>query len=418
MLIGSFPLYWYSDCMKKYGRALIILGIVLPAALMADDVSIIKKIRNVSFTDITHDQVTVQWTPPAGSNLRYRVWLKDASGNTLAKRRTQQTSIVLTYLYPETKYYIKVRAVQSSHVTGKWSIAQSFTTTAKPPVITNTIFAGDVMLSRYVARATEQTGDMAAPFVNIADEFTRNDLAFVNLEAPFQEYGPWDVADDSMTFKVNPQMMEGLQLAGIDIVSLANNHVYNAGQAGVDYTKQYLADNRIAYCLEHWDIREVNGLQFAFLCYSYDLNLDIDKLIADLQEVQNLGADVIIVSMHNGAEYTETISSSQSNFAHLAIDYGADLVIGHHPHVVQRMEEYNGKYIFYSLGNLIFDQDWSWPTQLGAVVKVTWENDQAKKIEFKPIKIDDDFQPRLMDFAEGKEVLGRLQVSDYELVIN
>ncbi len=404
--------------MKKFGIALIVLGIVAPVWLMADDVSTIKKIRDVSFTGITHDQVTVQWSAPTGSNLRYRVWLKDASGNTLAKRRTPQASLVLTHLYPETKYYIKVRAVQSPRIKGKWSIAQSFTTTAKPPVMTTTIFAGDVMLSRHVARATERTGDMAAPFINIADEFKQNDLAFVNLEAPFKEYGPWDVPDEAMTFKVNPRMVEGLQLAGIDIVSLANNHIYNAGQAGVDYTKQYLADNGIAYCLEHWDIREVNGLQFAYLCYSYDLNLDTNKLIADLQEVQNLGADVIIVSMHNGAEYTETISSSQSNFAHLAIDYGADLVIGHHPHVVQRMEEYNGKYIFYSLGNLIFDQDWSWPTQLGAVVKVTWENDQAKKIEFKPIKIDDDFQPRLMDFAEGKEVLGRLQVSDYELVIN
>ncbi|MBI4407945.1 MAG: CapA family protein [Candidatus Kerfeldbacteria bacterium] len=404
--------------MKKYGRALIVVSIFMLMSLRTDGAPTIKKIRDVSFTDITHDQVTVQWTPPAGSNLRYRVWLKDTSGNTLAKRRTQQTSIVLTHLYPETKYYIKVRAVRSSHVTGKWSIAQSFTTVAKPPVMTTAIFAGDVMLSRHVARATESTGNMAAPFANIADEFKQNDLAFINLEAPFKEYGPWDVPDEAMTFKVNPRMLEGLQLAGIDLVSLANNHIYNAGQAGVDYTKQYLVDSGIAYCLEHWDIREVNGLQFAFLCYSYDLNLDTNKLIADIQEVQDQGADVIIVSMHNGAEYTETISSSQSNFAHTAIDYGADLVIGHHPHVVQRMEEYQGKYIFYSLGNLIFDQDWSWPTQLGAVVKVTWEDDQVKKIEFKPIKIDADFQPRFMDFEEGKEVLGRLQVSNYELMVD
>lgn len=396
--------------------ALVILGLLVPALLLADRAPIIKKIRDVAFTEITHDQVTVNWSTPAGSNLRYAVWLKDASGNTLAKRRTRHTALTVAYLYPETKYYIKVRAEQDAHTKGKWSIAQSFTTTAKLPTITKTIFAGDVMLSRHVARATADTGDMAAPFIHIADEFKQNDLAFVNLEAPFQEYGPWDVSDESMTFKVNPLMLAGLQLAGIDIVSLANNHIYNAGQAGVNYSKQYLVDNGIAYCLEHWDIREVNGLQFTFLCYSYDLNLDTDKLIADIQEVQGLGADVIIVSMHNGTEYTDSISSAQSNFAHTAIDYGVDLVIGHHPHVVQRMEEYKGKYIFYSLGNLIFDQDWSWQTQLGAAIKITWENDQAKKIEFKPIKIDHDFQPRFMDSEEGKEVLDRLQVSDSELL--
>lgn len=397
--------------------ALVILGLFITVSLLAEETPVIKKIRDVHFTDITHDQVIVDWSAPTGSDLHYTVWLKDASGNTLAKRRTRHTALEVAYLYPETKYYIKVLAEQDAHTKGKWSIAQSFITTAKLPTITKTIFAGDVMLSRHVARATAGTGDMSAPFIHIADEFKQNDLAFVNLEAPFQEYGPWDVADESMTFKVNPLMLAGLQLAGIDIVSLANNHIYNAGQAGVNYSKQYLVDNGIAYCLEHWDIREVNGLQFAFLCYSYDLNLDTDKLIADIQEVQGLGADVIIVSMHNGTEYTDSITSAQSNFAHTAIDYGVDLVIGHHPHVVQRMEEYKGKYIFYSLGNLIFDQDWSWQTQLGAAIKITWENDQAKKIEFKPIKIDHDFQPRFMDSEEGKEVLDRLQVSDSELLL-
>ncbi len=403
--------------MRIYGMVFIMLGLLIPASLLADSSPIIKKIRDVNFSEITHDQVTVNWSAPAGSDLQYTVWLKDTFGNTLAIQNTRQTSLTVAYLYPETKYYIKVQAWQDAHTKGRWSIAQSFTTTAKASIITKTIFAGDVMLSRYVARATTNTGNMVAPFINMADEFKQNDLAFVNLEAPFQKYGPWDVSDEAMSFKVNPLMLAGLQSAGIDIVSLANNHIYNAGQTGVDYTKQHLADNGIAYCLEHWDIREVNGLQFAFLCYSYDFNLDANKLIADILEVQGLGVDVIIVSMHNGAEYTENISATQSNFAHTAIDYGADLVIGHHPHVVQRMEKYKGKYIFYSLGNLIFDQDWSWQTQLGAVIKITWENDQAKKIEFKPIKIDYDFQPRFMDFEEGKEVLGRLQVSNYEMLL-
>ena len=375
-----------------------------------------KKIREVYFSNFSHDQVEINWKLKKSKNYKYYIRFEDQNRDLISKYRTKRKNINLADLSPETKYYIKIRARNlKNNKRGRWSIAKSFITPAEPPTRTTTIFGGDAMLSRYVHRASGAKGDFDLPFENIAAEFKQNDLAFINLEAPFSEYGPYYVDDYAMSFKVDPQMIDGLKLAGIDIVSLSNNHIYNAGQSGVDYTKQHLVNNSIAYCMEHWDIREVNGLKFAYLCYSYDISLDTNKLINDINEVKNEGADVIIVSMHNGSEYTENISSSQSGFAHTAIDHGADLVIGHHPHVVQRMEEYNGKYIFYSLGNLIFDQDWSWPTQLGAVVKITWEEDNIQKIEFKPIKIDHDFQPRFMDFEEGKEVLSRLRVSEYEI---
>ncbi|MFH1537134.1 MAG: CapA family protein [Patescibacteria group bacterium] len=376
-----------------------------------------KKIRSLEFKDINHEQVTLNWNKNKLKDYKFYIRLEDENRELLGKYRTKRKKITVINLEPQTKYFIKIRAKNlKNNKRGKWSIAKSFYTIEEPPTTTTTIFGGDAMLSRYVYRASGAKGDYLAPFNNIFQEFANNDLAFLNLEAPFSEYGSYIIPDYGMSFKVDPVMIDGLKLAGIDIVSLSNNHISNAGQAGIDYTKQHLVNNDIAYCLEHWDIREVNNMKFAYLCYSYDIGLDTNKLVSDINEVKNQGADVIIVSMHNGAEYTENISSSQSNFAHTAIDNGADLVIGHHPHVVQRMEEYNGKYIFYSLGNLIFDQAWSWETQLGAVVKITWEEDEYKKIEFKPIKIDRNFQPRFMDWEEGKEVLGRLQVSNYEIV--
>ncbi|MFH1781251.1 MAG: CapA family protein [Patescibacteria group bacterium] len=374
-----------------------------------------KKIRNLEFYDVSHNQITTEWKKK--KNLKYYIRLEDADRNLVKKFRTQRRKITFTGLQPNSKYYLKIRAKNlKNNQRGKWSIAKNFSTLEEPPAETKVIFGGDVMLSRYVDRATAATGDMAAPFRNVADEFEQNDLAFINLEAPFAASPPYGAPDNGMVFRVNPSMIDGLKLADINIASLSNNHIANAGQSGIDYTKEHLTNNGIGYCLESPDILSRNDIDFAFLCYSYDRNLDTNKLINDIQSVKDQGAEVIIVSMHNGAEYTENISASQSGFAHTAIDHGADLVIGHHPHVVQRMEEYNGRYIFYSLGNLVFDQNWSWETQLGAVVKTTWQEDELKKIELKPVKIDKNYQPRFMDFEEGKEVLGRLQYPNYEII--
>ncbi|MFA6028183.1 MAG: CapA family protein [Patescibacteria group bacterium] len=399
--------------MKKYYLIFIVCGFLFASVLLAGTVAP-KKIRHVEFLSLAYNQMKVFWEPKDEDIDSYKIRLEDANRNLIGTYQSTDKFIVLSELNPETKYFVKIKALRNKQKS-KWSVAKPFTTRAVPPVETTAIFAGDVMMSRYVGRITAENNDWDLPFHNIAEEFAQNNLAFVNMEAPFKETGPYYVGDDSMTFKVDPQMIAGLQLADIDIVSLANNHILNAGQAGLDYTRDYLADNEVAYCYDSYDIREVNGLKFGFLCYSYDFNLNTDDLVEDINEIKDQ-ADVLVVSMHNGAEYTETISSSQSNFAHTAIENGADLVIGHHPHVVQGMEEYKGKYIFYSLGNLVFDQSWSWPTQLGAAVKITWEDDIMKKIEFKPIKIDGDFQPRFMDFEEGKEVLGRLQVDNYEII--
>lgn len=393
--------------------ALLVLSLAVPVQAEVA----IKKIQEPSVSNISTTRVKLSWQlQPENKhqNLTFQIRVYDAQGNLVSRRRTRHQSLILRYLKPETTYYYKIRAKLDPQHKGRWIPLQSFTTQPEPKQITTTIFGGDVMMSRYVGRRVTSSGDYALPFRNIAAEFAQNDLTFINLEAPFKQFGPYTVEDSAMSFKVDPQMIVGLKLADVNVVSLSNNHIYNAGQAGVDFTKQHLVNNGMAYCLEQPDIRQVKNIKFAFLCYSYDINLNTDKLINDIRSVQDK-ADVIIVSMHNGAEYTENISASQSNFAHTAIDYGADVVIGHHPHVVQRLEEYKGKYIFYSLGNLIFDQDWSWQTQLGMVVKMTWEDDEAKKIEFKPIKIDNNFQPRFMDFEEGKQVLQRLRVPNYEI---
>lgn len=390
----------------------LVLAIFIP--MIALGASQVAKVRHVSGETSTYDTLKIWWQNLAGAT-SYHVQLRDVNGNRLSTSSVNTNTITLANLNSNTSYYVKIRGYAGKK-TGRWSVAKLFTTPVKPSQITTTIFGGDVMLSRYVGRAVTQSGDFTKPFANIGPEFKQNDLAFINLEAPFKESGPYTVADSAMSFKVDPRFIDGLTYAGIDLVSMENNHISNAGSSGIDFTKQHLTNHNINYCFEEPKLVTVKDMTFGFLCYSYDRTLDTGVLRTDIDTIREQ-ADVIIVSMHNGNEYTDVISSAQSNFAHAAIDYGADVVIGHHPHVVQRMEKYNDHYIFYSLGNLIFDQNWSWLTQLGAVVKLTWQDDQLQKIEFKPIKIDYNYQPRFMNTDEGKQVLDRLQVADYEIIL-
>jgi len=115
--------------------------------------------------------------------------------------------------------------------------------------------------------------------------------------------------------------------------------------------------------------------------------------------------------MHAGIEYTDKPNDSQVNFAHAAIDAGADLVIGHHPHVVQTMEKYKGKYIFYSLGNFVFDQPQSQETKEGLAIKVYFAKDGINKISLLPVVMENLVQPRMTNQSEAEKILQRLKFS-------
>lgn len=290
----------------------------------------------------------------------------------------------------------------------------------KQPEITF-VAGGDVMLSRHVGEKIRKYKDNSWPFRKIYEEFKSADLAFINLESPFYDKGA--PITEGMIFKAEPDTIDGLKLAGIDIVSLANNHSRNMGSNGLLYTFNHLEDNSIEYIgagknseeVYQGKILEVKGVKFGFLGYTYSEKystsnnptvaaMDLAKLkqgIADLKSK----TDVIIVSIHAGYEYTTKPNQQQIEFSHAAIDAGADLVIGHHSHWVQQMEKYNGKYIFYGLGNLVFDQMWSAETQKGLVIKFTFSGKNLRQFELKPVKIEDYGQPRWMNEEESKEIL-------------
>lgn len=249
--------------------------------------------------------------------------------------------------------------------------------------ITRILLGGDVMLSRYVGAIARRRSDPAWPMREIAGLFSAADIAFVNLEAPFSDRG--HVVESGMVFKAEPPMIDALRVAGIDIVSTANNHARDCGRHGVDYTLDLLEKNgieaagtgRTAEASHAGVILERNQVGFGFLAYTYDQSngnhTDMDDRIAMMnlgQMTDDVGkllkrSDVVIVSMHAGLEYQSKPNFQQREFAHAAIDAGAAVVVGHHPHVIQPVEAYRNGVIFYSLGNLAFDQFQRRETQQG-----------------------------------------------------
>ncbi|HEU0122835.1 MAG TPA: CapA family protein [Bryobacteraceae bacterium] len=244
----------------------------------------------------------------------------------------------------------------------------------RPPPVNRLVFGGDVMLSRHVAARMKAANDPALPFRKIAPFFASADLAFVNLESPFSDKG--NPPTTGMVFKAPPNGIEGLLLAGIDVVSTANNHTRDQHEYGMLYTLDWLEKNKIAAVGSGRDeaaarrgaVLTSNTVKFGFLAYTYDQRngnhkeddnringLDIVRMREDVAAIRQI-ANVTIVSLHAGVEYAKAPHPLQRQFAEAAIEAGVTLVIGHHPHVVQPCEEYRTGVICYSLGNLVFDQ--------------------------------------------------------------
>jgi poly-gamma-glutamate capsule biosynthesis protein CapA/YwtB (metallophosphatase superfamily) len=267
------------------------------------------------------------------------------------------------------------------------------------------LFAGDVMFSRAVRREMIAAQDPALPFRKVAPLMCAADITFVNIESPFSDRGPY--YDHGLIFHAPPDAIVGLQLAGVAIASTANNHTRDCGPYGVEFTVGWLRSHGIlplgtseSEATTHEGvILERHGVRFGFLGYTFDQQngnwRDIDTRIAmaDLpsmcRDVTALRkrSDVVIVSMHHGIEYMPKPTSAQIEFAHAAINAGATLVIGHHPHVIQPTETYQRGMIFYSLGNLVFDQYQRLETQHGELAEISFLGPNILATHLMPVRI-------------------------------
>ena len=246
------------------------------------------------------------------------------------------------------------------------------------------------MFSRAVRREILAAHDPALPFRKMAPLLAAADITFVNLESPFSDRGPY--FETGLIFHAPPDTIAGLELAHVSIASTANNHARDCGPHGVEFTVSWLRSHGIAplgssesEAVTHQGVVLVrHGVRFGFLGYTFDQQngnwhdldgriamSDIPTVCRDVRAMRNR-ADVIIVSMHAGIEYMRKPSRAQIAFAHAAVDAGANLVIGHHPHVIQTEECYRNGLIFYSLGNFVFDQYQRETTQRGEIVEISF----------------------------------------------
>lgn len=257
-----------------------------------------------------------------------------------------------------------------------------------PPPPVTLLFVGDVMLARSVGDAMAARDDWLWPFARIASVTRAADLAFANLETTVATRGT--ASGCGYCFRADPKAVAGLVYVGFDVLSVANNHSHDYGPDALSDTLRNLRTNGISPVGDNGPIvKTVRGTRIAYLAYSEPINTT--RMASDIVQARAM-ADVLIVSVHAGTEYEPVHNATQERISHAAIDAGADLVIGTHPHVVQDMERYNGKWIAYSLGNFVFDQNWSDATRHGLMLTVKVRDGHIADITQTPIEISKQYQ--------------------------
>ena len=217
----------------------------------------------------------------------------------------------------------------------------------------------------FYKRLKEHDGDINFVMANTRNIFLNDDLTLVNFEGTLTETKkvPDNKKKNKFLFNIAPEYVTVLSDNGVEAVSLENNHVMDHGEEAYEETKETLRSAGIVYSnSEEIGIFEVSGIQIAMLSYlcidRYDKPIGqyanlYEKVEADIRAVKKQ-YPIVIVSFHWGNELDYSPTERQIKMGRLAADSGADLVIGHHSHRINPIEEYNGVYICYSLGNFCF----------------------------------------------------------------
>jgi poly-gamma-glutamate synthesis protein (capsule biosynthesis protein) len=287
---------------------------------------------------------------------------------------------------------------------------------------------GDIMLGgRWVPLLKENGYDY--PFLGISETLASSDINLANLESPIAATG-CEYVGKKYRFRAEPSVAHAIRIAGFNVVTLANNHSMDFGSEALKETLRHLGDNDIASIGAGESLTEarnilfyvVKGKKIAFLGYSLTQPIEFFAgtnrpgtapgyetfVTADIVNARSQ-ADYVIVSFHWGKEATGTVQANQRLAAHKAIDAGADVIIGHHPHVLQGIEYYKSGIIFYSLGNFTFASKSTY-SDVSAVIRLKLADDR-REAEILPLDIlyrRVGFQPRLLTGKRADAVIEKL----------
>ncbi len=266
----------------------------------------------------------------------------------------------------------------------------SWTATLSAQKTFTLLATGDVLLARTINSRNVARKDFIFPFIPTKNLLSSADTTYINLETPLLPNCPTSAS--GTVFCGDPQNVAGLLFAGVDVASIANNHSYDFLEQGFASTQKILESNNIgAVSPDHAFKATTKGSRISYHAFN-DIwsrskefsKVDSDQMATEIKKARET-SNLVIVMFHWGNEYTEKISERQKYLAHLAIDSGADLIIGNHPHWIQSSEIYQGKLISYSLGNFIFDQYWSKKTMEGQVAKYIFYENRLIDAEYIPV---------------------------------
>jgi hypothetical protein len=251
------------------------------------------------------------------------------------------------------------------------------------------LFGGDLMFDRTIRQRMVQFG-VHHPLSQLQPLFQEYDMVIANLEGPVTPWPSKSVgsavgSSANFIFTFDPAIVPMLKSSKMTIVNLGNNHILNFGQPGLESTIKYLTDGDIQFFGNTGSspaapprtlFTEWGGRSVALVNLNQFVPQGWEAALADVK-VATMAAEIVVVMPHWGEEYTPEPNRVIQQQAHDLIDAGADVVIGAHPHVVQPWEEYQGRRIYYSLGNLVFDQYFSQETKTGLLVglEITPDNE-------------------------------------------
>lgn len=317
---------------------------------------------------------------------------------------------------------------------------------------------GDVVLSRKVEEILIRRG-WKFPFENIAEVLRQADVVVGCPAGPLSSRGEPNPSKPhgSPHFRIDPRAIEGLKYAGFNVLVLANNHILDYGEVALLDTLELLKREGMMYVGAGRNeaearrplIIESQGLKVAFLAYTYTYPATSKKPGAALIREKNIKADVhkaktsadtIVVSLHHGIEYSDYPLPAHISLAHKIIDWGAHLVLGHHPHVLQGIEHYKDGVIAYSLGNFVidlsdpevrkkamsncllaktgkvpFDPERDTRPMESIIFQCRLERGGVSDLKLIPIYINQNCQPVVPDDRKGEDIIDRIKMLSLNL---
>ncbi len=291
---------------------------------------------------------------------------------------------------------------------------------------------GDIMLGDLPACSGFGVGSMIArhgpqfPFEKCREGLADSDIVMGNLEVVLSRFNPQADPFARIHLRAQPEAVKGLSFAGVNAVTLANNHIMQHGSDAVVETVKALRENGISYTgiesaefgFKNFSLIEKKGVKLGILGYNFrpeqysvsrriDVAGSLERICKDIEGVRGK-CDFLVLALHWGEEFIDRPSPEQIQLGRKFVDCGAHVILGHHPHILQGVERYRGRVIAYSLGDFVFDL---WPERLrkSMILRLKLVDTDDIRFEIRPVLINKKWQPEQLRGEDASRLLAEIE---------